>query len=269
MKICLLRSGSSGNCLFLEHDSKYLLVDAGGMSQKKYHEILQEVNVTPDLLSGIVFTHTHSDHVNYSTIQVCRKYGIPIWIHELNIPVMKSLFGKIFEDVTVHSFGADGFQVEEVSFESFAVSHDAAEVTSGFKIREEGSKQFFTYAADLGFFPDGLKKYFSGASYIFLESNHDTDLLWNNPRRPYIHKRRVASDSGHLSNTQCADALVKIIGESSDKPRGLILCHLSNDHNSPRLAIDTVGSILNNSGISVPIYAASRHEKTVFFEYKD
>lgn len=266
MRICFLRSGSSGNCLLIENGASRILVDAGGMSQRKLKEILLEAQLTPDQLDGIVITHTHSDHINYSAVQICQKYAIPMWIHQHNVPVLKSQYRLNDEDYQIIPFNTEMFEISEICFEPFEVSHDAPEVTCGFRISDKISGKTFTYAADLGYFPDSLLPFFKGASMIFLEANHDTELLWKNPQRPYIHKVRVAGNTGHLSNVQCADAIVKIVADSEELPSKLILCHLSKDHNSPQLAIDTVIKILEKEKISVPVFAASRHERSEYFD---
>jgi phosphoribosyl 1,2-cyclic phosphodiesterase len=266
MRICVLRSGSSGNCLLIENGTSRILIDAGGMSQRKLREILLEAELTPDQLDGIVITHTHSDHINYSTIQTCRKYTIPIWIHRINIPFLINQYQLNNEDHRFIPFNMESFEISGFCIEPFEVSHDAPEVTCGFRISEKSSGKVFTYAADLGCFPDSLLPFFKGASVIFLEANHDTELLWKNPQRPYVHKKRVAGNNGHLSNIQCAEAIVKIIGDSGKLPQKLVLCHLSKDHNSPQLAIDTVAKILEKEKISVPVVAASRYERSDYFE---
>ena len=267
MKVCVLRSGSSGNCTIIEYQGSYLLLDAGGMSQRRIKELLSEVNISLENICGLIITHTHSDHLNYSAIKVCEKYKIPLYIHEDNLPIIKSSFGTtLISNLTIKAFNNDPFVIDKgLEISPFEISHDAAKVTSGFSLMKP-SGAFFTYAADLGYFPDSLTSSFINSKVIVLESNHDLDLLWKNPQRPYIHKKRVAGNYGHLSNIQAADAIVKILDGSHTAPEKIVLCHLSKDHNSPELAIETISSILDKKGIKVPLFVAKRSERTTFFE---
>lgn len=265
MKISVLRSGSSGNCTLVEHNCCRILIDAG-MSQKKIKDVLEEVNLDISKIQGVIITHLHSDHCNYSTFQICRKNGIPLYIHNKNVPAIKSFLKKdIPENLSIINFSDQPFQIGSFTVEPFDVSHDAFVVTSGFTIRANTGEPCLTYAADMGFFPDTLISKFINSDTIVLESNHDIDMLWKNPYRPFIHKKRVSGDKGHLSNKQSAEALIKIAQSSNKRPQ-VILCHLSQDHNSPQLALDTVGSSLEQQNISLPLYVAKRNERTPFFE---
>lgn len=262
-----MRSGSSGNCTLIEHNSCKVLIDAG-MSQKRIKEVLNEVELDPEQIQAIVITHLHADHCNYSTLQICRKFGIQLFIHSRNIPALRTVFKKeISNEIKIVSFDDQPFQIGSLMWEPFDVSHDAYAVTSGFNVHPDSmNENYLLYAADLGFFPDSLIPRFQNAKTIILESNHDTDLLWKNTNRPYYHKKRVAGEKGHLSNKQSADALIKIAQVSSRKPENVILCHLSQDNNSPELAIRSVGEILQKENIVLPLHVAKRNERTQFFE---
>ena len=61
-KFCSLYSGSSGNSLFVETNNTKILVDAG-VSCKKIETALNDINVDPKSLDGILVTHEHIDHV--------------------------------------------------------------------------------------------------------------------------------------------------------------------------------------------------------------
>lgn len=267
MKICILRSGSSGNCTVIEYQGSYFLLDAGGMSQRRIRELLSEINIGIEQVSGLLITHTHSDHLNYSALKLCEKLKIPMYIHIDNVSALKDSFGSsLLSMLTIIPFDENPFTItKEIQVLPFKISHDAVNVTSGFSIMKP-SGDFFTYAADLGFFSDSLVNNFKNSKIVVLEANHDIDLLWKNPYRPYIHKKRVAGNYGHLSNVQSADAIVKIYDESDTAPEKVILCHLSNDHNSPELAIETISGVLDRKGMQVSLCVARRNERTVFFQ---
>ncbi|HEX2957110.1 MAG TPA: MBL fold metallo-hydrolase [Chitinispirillaceae bacterium] len=263
----VLRSGSSGNCTLIEHQNQRILIDAG-FSQRRILEILDESGISISSVSAVLVTHCHADHLNYSTLQVCRKNSIPLWINEANQATLRSLYKEsLIERCAINYFTADQFTVGTFQVQPFELSHDAAGTTCGFVIKAVSSSgSMLTYAADLGIFPDMLIQYFKNSKVIILEANHDLELLWNNPLRPYIHKKRVTGDFGHLSNMQSADALIRICKSSSVAPEKVILCHLSEDHNTPELARTTIKEILAREGVTMDLMVAERKCATPFVE---
>jgi phosphoribosyl 1,2-cyclic phosphodiesterase len=78
--------------------------------------------------------------------------------------------------------------------------------------------------------------------------------------RSLRHDRgRVGSDTGHFSNAQAGKFLVRVLQESRKRPRAIILCHLSRDHNTPEVARATVREILSAHRFDgIPVHAALR-----------
>ena len=268
MRFCMLRSGSSANCTFVEHDGTKILLDAGGMSVRGIVSVLAEINQRFNDIQALVATHLHSDHLNQNSLRLCRDHGVPLYIHESNVPALRVIMKKHgLTGVTVCPHTGSGFSVGAIEFSPFGVDHDAEEITCGFSFWGRSAPLArVAFATDLGCFPDSMTNQFADCECIVLESNHDTVLLWNNPRRPYFHKQRVASDAGHLSNEQAAQALVKICAASRQPPRTIILSHLSEDHNSPDMALEYVGAKLREHGFSPRLFAALRKKRIEFIE---
>lgn len=268
MKLCLMRSGSSGNCTLVRHNDTTILLDAGGLSQIGFQSALEEVNSTVTELDAAVISHTHSDHLNQAALSLFRKHTVPLWVHRENLDVVQDMLKKYHcKGVVVHCFSNEAFSIKDITVLPFHVNHDARETTSGFKMWGVGDPyRCVSYATDLGCFPDELLDYFVDSTGIVLEANHDVDLLWNNPARPFFHKKRVASDTGHLSNAQAAEALVKILRASSAQPRHIVLSHLSKDHNSPAMALRHIGRELEKCGFTGNLTNAFREKKTAFIE---
>jgi Metal-dependent hydrolases of the beta-lactamase superfamily I len=268
MKLCLLRSGSSGNCTLVKQNTTTILLDAGGLSQVGFRNALEEVAVAVSALDAAVVSHTHSDHLNQAALSLFRKYGIPLWVHYENMAVIQDMLKKYHcKGVAVHCFSNEAFSVKDITLLPFPVNHDARETTSGFKMwATDDPDKCVSYATDLGCFPDNLLDYFVDSTGIVLEANHDIDLLWNNPFRPFFHKKRVASDVGHLSNAQAAEALVKICRASRLHPLHIVLSHLSKDHNSPEMALEHIGRELEKCGFRGNLTNAFREKKTAFIE---
>jgi phosphoribosyl 1,2-cyclic phosphodiesterase len=268
MKICLLRSGSSGNCSVVFHKNTTIMLDAGGLSQTGFLAALAEVDTTPDAIDAAIISHLHSDHLNHAALALFKKHRVPLWVHCQNVEMVRAMMEKFnCFGVILRCFSDEPFTVKDMTFHPFLVSHDARATTSGFKFwGADAPNACVSFATDLGCFPDGLLDYFVNSAGIILEANHDTDLLWNNPGRPYIHKKRVASDTGHLSNAQAAKALAKILSLSYKHPRHIILSHLSKDHNSPEIALVQVGAELEKCGYSGVLTNAFREKKTALIE---
>ena len=87
--------------------------------------------------------------------------------------------------------------------------------------------------------------YIKDADYYIIESNHDVDLLMKS-NRPYLTKQRILSDTGHLSNEDCAYILSQVI---TSKTKEIVLAHLSQEANQPELAIHCVYEALEREGL--------------------
>jgi len=119
-------------------------------------------------------------------------------------------------------------------------------------------------ATDLGFVTDDILYHFCGTDLAVLESNYDEMMLRENENYPYYLKTRIASNRGHLSNSQFSNAAVKIIGSGVKK---LHLCHLSNNNNTPSTALSQLAITAMTNGIDVAkdlavVKANRRHEIT-------
>src|SRR3970040_1478888 len=77
--IRVLRSGSSGNAIFLESGGTAVLIDAGLAAEV----ILRELAATPDGPSpqAILLTHEHDDHAR-GAAALARALGVPVFANE-------------------------------------------------------------------------------------------------------------------------------------------------------------------------------------------
>jgi phosphoribosyl 1,2-cyclic phosphodiesterase len=78
-----------------------------------------------------------------------------------------------------------------------------------------------------------------------IEANHDEEMLMSGPYPEYL-KKRILSNTGHLSNKDCGEVLANHMSESL---KHIWLCHLSEENNHPELARKTVESVLRSYGI--------------------
>lgn len=62
LRFCSLFSGSTGNSFLVQSSNTCILVDAG-VSAKKIVDALSGLNIDINIISGILVTHEHSDHI--------------------------------------------------------------------------------------------------------------------------------------------------------------------------------------------------------------
>ena len=83
-------------------------------------------------------------------------------------------------------------------------------------------------------------------------------------RYPKWLKVRVSSDVGHLSNESSAFYLTKLIGENTKE---IILAHLSEENNTPELALETLNNEFAENNIKFNnIVVAKQEERTDLIE---
>ena len=104
-----------------------------------------------------------------------------------------------------------------------------------------------TIATDLGTLTQPVHQALAGCDLVALESNYDPYMLRNGPYRYYL-RARIESPRGHLSNDECSEKLLELVQGGCEK---FALCHLSQENNTPALALQTVFTTLG-AGSVVP-----------------
>ena len=229
--MCPLYSGSSGNALFVQSGDVRLLVDAG-LSGKAVTEALNTIGVEPGSLSGILVTHEHSDHIKGVGI-LSRKYDLPIYATAGTWQEMESKLGKIAPHNRVAFDKREDFYIGGLGVVPFAIPHDAADPVG---YRFYAGESSVATATDMGHFSKDVESALAGVDLLVLESNHDPDMLRCNIHYSVALQKRILGNRGHLSNDQCAEALVRLVEHGT---RNIILGHLSGENNTPALALKT------------------------------
>ena len=248
MKISVLASGSKGNCTYIETDHTKTLIDAG-MSNLYIEKKLISLGINPVDINSIFITHPHVDHVA----------GLKVFVkkHHPTVYLTAKMYEELKDDLIDYVIIEDKVVLSDLTVEFFKTSHDASD-SVGY-IFNSNDKEF-VYVTDTGYINfKSLKKIVNKDFYAF-ESNHDIEMLMNNPNYPYHIKQRILGDKGHLSNMQCADYLKKIVG---NKTKYIVLAHLSEQNNTPTLALDNIKSKLDDS---IKIIIASQNENTELIE---
>jgi phosphoribosyl 1,2-cyclic phosphodiesterase len=240
LNICALSSGSSGNAICIGSDRTKILVDAG-ISAREIGRRLMEIGVKPNELAGIVITHEHTDHVRGLRVLATR-LDIPVysteetWYHleDCRIPIH-------LQRVIEHH---QHFLIGDLGIEAFPVPHDAVDPL-GFKIYNQNTS--LGIVTDLGHVPGYLLDRLGDVELIYLESNHDVDMVMAGSYPAFL-KRRILGQRGHLSNDTAADFLAMLTERCLKQ---IVLGHLSKNNNTPQLALASVKSRLKGIGCNV------------------
>ena len=242
MKFCSFASGSSGNCYLIKSEETAVLIDAG-ISGKRILAGLEETGTPREMVSAILVTHEHIDHVKSLPVMTKRIPGLQVYANEatwdqIDRPVPEER-RELFET-------GEEFQIGDLTIRPFPVSHDAAEPV-GFSIYGDG--QQISVCTDSGFISDEIFEEIAEADLLLLEANHEKEMLLFG-RYPYPLKQRILGDEGHLSNLSCGECLCRIVNEKPKK-RQVLLGHLSHENNTPEVAMQAIINTLEEERIFV------------------
>lgn len=238
MEICVLGSGSSGNCIYVASGETQLLLDAG-LGYKETIAQLAQINVKIDSITAVLFTHGHADHCR-SAGAIHRRHSLPVYANEATASVIQRISRN--PDITWNIFETGSqFEVGDLLVESFPVSHDAAE-SVGFVISDKRVR--LGVAIDLGMATQWVRQKLSGCHALILEANHDVEMLQQSGR-PRRMIQRILGRQGHLSNKESADLLADVLWPQLEL---VFLAHLSTDCNTPALAECAMREVLWRAG---------------------
>lgn len=241
LRFCSLSSGSSGNCHYIGTDNTNIIIDAG-FSGKTIEGLLSSIEVDPRELDGIFVTHEHIDHTKGVGI-LSRRYNIPIYANAPTWIGMEKTIGKVKEENTKIFKTEEDFTLRDMDIRPLGIFHDANDPV-GYIIYHKNRK--ICVVTDTGWVNDEMIDKIKGADLYLLESNHDVNML-KEGSYPWPLKQRILSTRGHLSNDDCARVLASIL---SGQGEIVLLAHLSQDNNDPRLAFETVRKSIENQGIN-------------------
>jgi phosphoribosyl 1,2-cyclic phosphodiesterase len=230
VRIWVLGTGSSGNCLVAEAEGERVLVDAG-MNPTRAAERMRRLGgdlVTARPPLGLFVTHDHGDHSGHA-LPLARALRAPLFAHD------GAELTRARQRLDVRRFtpgrpvGLGPFLVE-----TLIVPHDAPHVA----LRVTAGARRFGIATDVGHPTRELRSFLAGCDLVFLESNYCPLLLEGGPYPPKL-KRRVGGPLGHLANDQAADLAATL---QDTRVARLVLVHLSRANNTPERALDVVAS---------------------------
>ncbi|HBC93726.1 MAG TPA: hypothetical protein DCZ10_12740 [Pelotomaculum sp.] len=228
MRFCSLSSCSYANCVVVQDQHTCILIDCG-LRKKDIRPYLAAAGLAPGDVDAIVVTHRHIDHV-YGLNYFLKEKNVLIYsttrvLHELN----QSMNFTAPPRLNLLS-GCSRQRIGTLGVTPFRLSHDVE--TIGLLICGDGERLGFI--TDTGFVPESCLHAFCDLDYLYIESNHDLDMYKRSAKPGHVIRRNLGL-TGHLSNEQCGQAL-RAMRQRNYKL--VVLGHLSEEDNEPRLALD-------------------------------
>lgn len=237
-RFCSLFSSSSGNCTYIGSSGGGVLIDAG-VSAKQISLKLNSIGVSEKDIGAVFVTHEHSDHIKGLRV-FASKFGIPVYATEGTLRELEKA-GVLNGKFPVYPIDGE-VECNGQLISQFRTSHDVAE-SCGFSVTASDGRRLCV-ATDTGIVTDEMRAALTGCDLALIESNHDIGML-RNGSYPYLLKRRILSDVGHLSNLACGEFITELIKSGTTR---FVLGHLSKENNIPSLAYRTTKSALDCIG---------------------
>jgi phosphoribosyl 1,2-cyclic phosphodiesterase len=243
IELCILASGSTGNCTVLRTPAGIVLIDAG-IGPRVAAQRLEGTGVTLADIAAICLTHLDRDHLTTSWFNTCIARQIRLHCHRSRVDDLLRVVSYTdpppdklarFQSL-IESFDGKPFEpVPGLHMRPIHLAHDQTG-SHGFLIECHGCRA--GYATDLGRVPDALLEHFDDLDLLALEANYDPDMQLNSAR-PWFLKQRIMGGHGHLSNDQALVAVKTILNRSKSRrrrlPNHIVLLHRSQQCNCPRL----------------------------------
>ncbi len=251
LRICVLASGSGGNCTYVASPKTAVLVDAG-LSARDTMRRMDLAGIVPAGLRGILITHEHTDHTAGVSV-LSRRHGIALYANSGTIdgiernPRMRTLQWNRFMT------GAP-FLIDDLTIEPFSVPHDCYDPV-GFVIHTNGTR--VGVVTDMGMTTTLIRERLRQCHALVIESNHDERLLMESDR-PWTLKQRIRGSQGHLSNQHAAELISDVAGPELSH---VFLAHLSEECNIPEIAIECTRQSLDAKGMTHVAVHCTRQDR--------
>ncbi len=255
MKVISLYSGSSGNCTLIEAGESTVLVDAGG-SARALVTALERIGSSILRVTDIFITHEHGDHT-HALSALLKKHPCRIHITDPSANALQIRENCLLDACLVRHGTEYSYDLGELHIDAFPVPHDSFACV-GYKFTYHGES--VGIVTDIGYVTQTVYDCLCGCHAVMIEANHDREMV-RCGSYPAALKARILSGGGHLSNDDCAEISGAWARQGTKK---LMLAHLSEENNTPEIALQTVKRATDPYGVDV--CAAKRDEPTVLIE---
>lgn len=242
MRFCSIASGSNGNCTLIETSEHRILVDIG-LSARNTEKLLSAKGIDPRTITAVCVTHEHTDHTS----------GVGVWARRYKVPIlatpgtwqgMAKTIGEVPGEMCFELQRGKNYKMSGLTLSVIPTSHDANS-PCGYAVESEGCKA--AVVTDTGIVTEEIIRHLAESDICVFESNHDVQMLKNGPY-PASLKARIRSRYGHLSNTTCGETIALL--REYNKKGIFLLGHLSDENNTPSLALATVKTLVEEAGYS-------------------
>lgn len=230
-RIYPLFSSSKGNATFIGTENGGILIDCG-VSCKRLMGALELNRIPVDAVKAVFVTHEHSDHVSGLKL-FASKTGCPVYGQKRTLQRLADA-DKISPQTPVIDMCGISIPVAGMEVRCFNTPHDTIQ-SCGYRIHTEDDKHC-AVCTDLGHVTDEVNEALTGCRLVLLESNYDENMLRTGGYPLYL-KKRILSETGHLSNNDCTAQIGRLIEQGTTH---FLLVHLSQDNNRPQIADCTV-----------------------------
>jgi phosphoribosyl 1,2-cyclic phosphodiesterase len=232
LEVCILASGSGGNCTVVRTPNGTMLIDAG-LGPRSVSSRMNGTGVTLCNVSAVCLTHLDSDHFSPAWADTIISRGIRVFCHESRVAELLKICPDIDERIV--GFEQAFEPVAGLSVHPIELAHDA-DGSHGFLI--SGFDCRIGYATDLGRVTSKLIEQFVDLDVLAIESNYDPQMQFESGRPAFL-KQRIVGGKGHLSNEQAFNAVRQIL-DCCERQRGrlpahIVLLHRSRQCNCPKL----------------------------------
>lgn len=233
--LCVLASGSSGNCSVLEYGQgesrRACLIDLG-LSPRRAIKLLADLGIGLHQIDDVLITHLDADHFQMGWAKWLPMH-VRVRLHAGHARRLTDL-DRLGERVEVFDADDQVRLASGITARQLTLAHDDAGVTAfRLDMPDELGGGRLGFATDLGRVTRGLIDLFhdngNGVDVLAIESNYCPEMQ-RSSARPEFLKRRIMGGRGHLSNHEAVEAVRKI------QPREhVVLLHLSRECNDGTL----------------------------------
>jgi phosphoribosyl 1,2-cyclic phosphodiesterase len=266
IELCILASGSGGNCSVLRTPGGVVLIDVG-IGPRTTAKRLQGTGVTIADVAAICLTHLDRDHFSPTWVATLIKFGIRIRCHASRVEEVARVAADSRVWELIDPFGEEPFEpIAGLLAHAIRLDHDESG-SHGFIVEGFGSR--LGYATDLGCVPEHFTDRLEALDMLAIESNYDPRMQLDS-ERPWFLKQRIMGGRGHLSNEQAFAAICRVLDRAEAAggklPAHIVLLHRSRQCNCPHVLQRLFSK---DPRIAARLTLAEQHARTEWLRPRD